>query len=198
MGIPRSTLFALAGVAFAIGVACRPTRGTVRGSDASTCAPSTEGDEPTHAGVASEDTWRSLAGTCARIKVPSGWSWSRDGSALVSKVSAAQARDARPHAGFVVAGARSKEDVQRVLARGLEQLELQIGPPRGQGVDTTLNGLHVSRQEFGSARASGVHARAVALIADAPGGNGFVVLLGFAAEGHEHELVAAVESLSRG
>ncbi len=194
MTLPRSTLVPLAIVAFAIGVACRPTRGTVRGSDASTCT-QPAGDE---GGVASDHTWRSLAGTCARIQVPSGWSWSRDGEALVSLARTGQSRDARPQAGFVVAGARTKEDVQRVLARALEQLELQIGPPHSQGVETTLNGLRVSRQEFGSARASGVSARAVALVADAPEGNGFVVLLGFAAEGHEHELVAAVESLSRG
>ena len=197
MALPRTTLLALATFGFALAVACRPTQGTVRGSDAATCAQAIEANGVAQ-GVAGDEAWRSLAGTCARIKVPSGWAWSRDGAALVSTSRTARSRDARPQAGFVIAAARTKEDVQRVLARGLEQLELQIGPPRGQGVDTSLNGLRVSRQEFEAARASGVHARAIALVADAPEGSGFVVLLGFAAEGHERELVVAVESLSRG
>jgi len=172
----RELAAATAIATFALAVACTPKA------------------RPTTAekGVAEKETWVALDDYGAKIRIPKGWKFARR-SAMVASV-AEEDRGA-----WVIAGTQTKEEAKQALTIALETLQIELGEETSPRKDVVINGLSFARQDFDAARAKGKPAQVVVLAADALGGKGFIVFLGYAhadAIAVRAELQEAVKSLS--
>ena len=152
------------------------------GSPASTTPP----------GVADDGTWMTLAAQGARMKIPSGWSYAREGDALVAK-----SRDGK--AAIVFAGATRKEELEaRVRAIG-DDFRLDEVDFRKNGRKANLHGIPVAVFEDMAAETSGTPADVLVMLGDAPNGRGAVmvfVMAWDASQDHDLAIIDAANSLS--
>lgn len=141
------------------------------------CTPKARPTTADH-GIATSETWLSLARYGTRIQVPPGWEFTRSDDVI-----AGLARDGR--GGFSISGGSNKPEAKDQLANGLLSLEIELGPPRSAPRDVEVHGIVFARQDF-EATVRGERAHVVVLAADAPPrSEGMLVFIGYALEGDE-------------
>jgi hypothetical protein len=154
-------------------VACRPAaRGESATGPVSKIAGAVDQDG-IRRGTAEEPIWLALDGFGTKVQIPRGWAWAHKGATV-----AGIARDAR--AAWVLSGSWTKADAIETLNRARAELRLETGPADRGSQEAVGNGLHFLRQDYERASVGGHPARGVALVADSPIGNGFLVFLGYA------------------
>ena len=155
------------------------------------CTPKARPTTADH-GVATSETWLSLARYGTRIQVPPGWEFTRH-----DEVIAGVAGDGR--GGFSMSGGPGKAEAKDQLATGLRDLEIELGPPRSAPRDVEVHGIVFARQDF-EATVRGERAHVVVLAADAPPkSRGMLVFIGYALEADEARregLRASIASLA--
>jgi hypothetical protein len=166
-----------------VGCGASATKGPVlnAGSEASTTPP----------GVADDATWMTLAAQGARMKIPSGWSWSRKGDAFV-------ARPDDGKAAIVFAGATTKAALETEVRSIGESYRLDEVDFRKNGRKAKLHGIDVAVFEDMAAETSGTPTDVLVLLADAPNGRGVVVVFIMAwdaSQSHDLAIIDAANSL---
>ena len=142
-------------------------------------------------GTADEGTWMTLAAQGAQMKIPSGWSWTRKGDALVAKP-----KDGK--AAMVFAGAATREELEarvRSIGEGFRLDEVDF---RKNGRKANLHGIDVAVFEDMAAETSGTPADVLVMLGDAPNGRGVVmvfVMAWDASQAHDLAIIDAANSL---
>lgn len=191
-GMLRGLLFTVASALFGLAVACGPSRNAhVRARNVDDAGACRLAHGELQKGIAEQPTWVTVDGFDARVRMPSGWQFAKQGSTIVGN---------GKHSEWVLAGSCSRDEAVATLLRIGRELGVQVGA--AGSVDTRevmLGGLHATRQDFSSVLVAGKPAHSIALVADAPTGSGYVVFLGYALDGHDdasHDLASALDSLT--
>jgi hypothetical protein len=167
-------------VASGCALACSSSRGPVARAGASGEA----------SGLADDGTWLGLEAQGARLRAPTGWTWTRRGDRFV-----AEPTDRK--AALVLAGATSVLELATLLRtigaeHGVDRLEL------GTGRRATLHGIPVVVYEDQAAESSSKPVDVLTLVGDAPSGRGVVVVVVLASDltqAHDVALIDAANSL---
>ncbi len=140
-------------------------------------------------GTANIDTWLLLDGHDTKIRVPNGWEWEHRGVRVQ-----AVAKDRA--AGYVLTGAGSKDEALKRRQAAQNALKLAPGTAKSKG-ETLLGGLKFLRQDYTGSFVDGKSAISTELVGASPTGTGYVILVGYATEGHDEELREAINSVTK-